>query len=116
MLRRALGPDLEVGSIAGRLPAGRHEPERGASRPRPLALCADLAERRAAAVREAQRLGHVTEAFSASQILDLIESLAVGWSVTARAHLNDREAIERDRSNQRRAIEDAVRHIVSPSR
>jgi AcrR family transcriptional regulator len=71
--------------------------------------------RRAAAVRKAQRSGEITDAFSASQILDLIESLAVGWSVTARAHLKDGEAIERDRSNQRRAIEEAVRRIVSPA-
>jgi AcrR family transcriptional regulator len=70
-------------------------------------------KRRAAAVEEAQRSGKVTDAFSATQILDLIESLAVGWTITARAHLNDADAIAGGRSDHRRAIEEAVRRIVS---
>jgi AcrR family transcriptional regulator len=71
-------------------------------------------ERRAAAVREGQREGQVTEAMSASEILDLIESLAVGWTVTARGHLKDERALAQERSAHRAAVVEAVRRITRP--
>jgi Tetracyclin repressor-like, C-terminal domain len=71
--------------------------------------------RRAAAVRKAQRDGQITTELSPSQILDMIESLTVGWTVTARAHLKDERKLKRERSAQREAIIEAVRRIISPS-
>jgi AcrR family transcriptional regulator len=70
-------------------------------------------KRRAAAVRKAQREGRVTSDFSPSEILDMIESLTVGWTVTARAHLKDGPGLKRGRSAQRKAIIEAVRRIIS---
>src|SRR5262245_27299195 len=71
--------------------------------------------RRAAAVKEAQDAGGITTAFRPSEILDLIESLTVGWTVTARAHLKDEAKLRRERSSQRQVIIEAVRRIVAPT-
>jgi AcrR family transcriptional regulator len=71
--------------------------------------------RRASAIKEAQDEGRITTEFSPAAILDMIESLTVGWTVTARAHLKDARNLKRERSAQRTAVVEAVRRITSPS-
>jgi AcrR family transcriptional regulator len=70
--------------------------------------------RRAGVIRKAQREGRITDALSASQILDMIESLAVGWTTTARGLLVDTRRLKRERSAYRAGIVEAVRRIVGP--
>src|SRR5437870_10736836 len=43
--------------------------------------------RRTAAIEDAQHAGTITSAFTGSQLLDMIESLAVGWTAAARGVL-----------------------------
>jgi AcrR family transcriptional regulator len=71
-------------------------------------------ERRAEAIKNAQRQGSVTNALSASQILDMIESLAVGWTTTARGLLVDTRKLKRERSTYRAGIAEAVHRILRP--
>jgi AcrR family transcriptional regulator len=71
--------------------------------------------RRTAAVKKAQREGELTTDFSPSQIVDMIESLTVGWTVTARAHLKNEEQLRRERSAHRKAVIEAVHRIIAPS-
>jgi AcrR family transcriptional regulator len=71
-------------------------------------------QRRVEAIRNAQREGRVTDALSASQILDLIESLAVGWTTTARGLLVDERKLRRERNAYRAGIAEAVWRIVRP--
>jgi AcrR family transcriptional regulator len=71
-------------------------------------------ERRAAAIKNAQRQARVTDALSASQILDTIESLAVGWTTTARGLLADKRKLNRERKAYRAGIVKAVGRIVRP--
>jgi AcrR family transcriptional regulator len=68
--------------------------------------------RRTAAIEEAQRRGSVSTAFTASQVIDLIESLAVGWTSAARAALASPRQLKAERAAQRAAIDEAVRRIV----
>jgi AcrR family transcriptional regulator len=68
--------------------------------------------RRAAAIDQAQRTGTVTTALSASQLLDMIESLAVGWTAAARGVLATPRQLKSERAAQRQAISEAVRRIV----
>jgi AcrR family transcriptional regulator len=70
--------------------------------------------RRAAAIEDAQRQGRVSSVFTASQLLDVIESLAVGWTVTARAVLVSQRRLKSERAAQRDAIAEAVRRIAHP--
>jgi AcrR family transcriptional regulator len=70
--------------------------------------------RRAAAIEEAQRAGTVTSVVTGSQLLDLIESLAVGWTATARGVLATPRQLKAERAAQRKAIAEAVRRIVEP--
>jgi len=70
--------------------------------------------RRAAAIDNAQRAGTVTSALSGSQLLDLIESLAVGWTAAARGVLATPRQLKAERTAQRQAIAEAVRRIVEP--
>jgi AcrR family transcriptional regulator len=70
--------------------------------------------RRAAAIEDAQRKGAVTTALGASQLLDLIESLAVGWTAAARGVLATPRQLRAERDAQRSAITEAVRRIVDP--
>jgi AcrR family transcriptional regulator len=70
--------------------------------------------RRAGAIQEAQAKGAVTDAISASQILDMVESLAVGWTTAARGLLVGARQLERQRGAYRDAIAEAVRRIVQP--
>jgi AcrR family transcriptional regulator len=72
--------------------------------------------RRLAAIESAQRDGTVTGDVSAPQILDMIESLAVGWTTTARGVLAAQPKVKRDRAAQRQAIAEAVRRIIDPAR
>ena len=71
--------------------------------------------RRAAAIENAQQRGTVTTAFSGSQLLDLIESLVVGWTAAARGVLASPRQLKAERAAQREAIAEAVRRIVDPA-
>ena len=68
--------------------------------------------RRAAAIEDAQHAGTVTTALTGSQLLDLIESLAVGWTAAARGVLATPRQLKAERAAQRKAITEAVRRIV----
>jgi AcrR family transcriptional regulator len=70
--------------------------------------------RRAAAIEDAQQRGVITNALTGSQLLDLIESLAVGWTAAARGVLATPRQIKAERVAQRNAIIEAVRRIVKP--
>jgi AcrR family transcriptional regulator len=70
--------------------------------------------RRVAAIEDAQREGTVTNAHGASQVLDLIESLAVGWTAAARGVLATPRQLKAERAAHRKAITEAVRRIVEP--
>jgi AcrR family transcriptional regulator len=70
--------------------------------------------RRAEAIKDAQHQGRVTSALTASQILDMIESLAVGWTTTARGLLVDTRRLKRERSTYRAGIAEAVHRILRP--
>jgi AcrR family transcriptional regulator len=70
--------------------------------------------RRAAAIEDAQHKGAVTTALTASQLLDMIESLAVGWTAAARGVLATPRQLKAERAVQRKAISEAVRRIVEP--
>src|ERR1700751_4697381 len=69
-------------------------------------------QRRAEAIKKAQHDGRVSDALSAWQILDLIESLAVGWTTTARGLLLDPRTLKRERNTYRAGIAEAVHRIV----
>jgi tetracycline repressor-like protein len=71
-------------------------------------------DHRAEAIKNTQRQGRVTNALSASQILDMIESLAVGWTTTARGLLVDARKLKRERSAYRAGIAEAVHRILRP--
>jgi AcrR family transcriptional regulator len=71
-------------------------------------------QRRADAIQNGQREGRVSNSFSPSQILDMIESLAVGWTTTARGLLADRRKLNRERLAYRAGIAEAVSRIVRP--
>jgi AcrR family transcriptional regulator len=71
-------------------------------------------QRRAEAIKKAQQDGRVSDALSASQILDLIESLAVGWTTTARGLLLHTRTLKRQRNAYRAGIAEAVQRIVHP--
>jgi AcrR family transcriptional regulator len=71
--------------------------------------------RRTAAIEEAQRAGRVTSTLSGSQLLDMIESLAVGWTAAARGLLATPRQLKAERAAQRKAIAEAVRRIVEPA-
>ena len=68
--------------------------------------------RRADAIKNAQQKGTVSTTFSAAQILDMIESLAVGWTTTARGLLVDDRKLNRQRRAYRAGIVEAVQRIV----
>jgi AcrR family transcriptional regulator len=70
-------------------------------------------KRRAAAIEGAQQEGTVTAAFTGSQLLDMIESLAVGWTAAARGVLATPRQLKAERTAQRDAIIEAVRRIVA---
>jgi AcrR family transcriptional regulator len=70
--------------------------------------------RRAAAIEDAQRNGTVTTAYRGAQLLDLIESVAVGWTAAARGVLATPRQLKAERAAQRDAITEAVRRIVQP--
>lgn len=70
--------------------------------------------RRTAAIENAQRAGTITAEFKASQILDLVESLAVGWTTAARGVLASPRRLKAERAAHRDAITEAVRRIVQP--
>jgi len=70
--------------------------------------------RRAAAIEDAQRAGIVTSTLTGSQLLDVIESLAVGWTAAARGVLATPRQLKAERGAQRTAIAEAVRRIVEP--
>jgi AcrR family transcriptional regulator len=71
--------------------------------------------RRAGKIETAQRNGTVTSSFTATQLLDMIESLAVGWTAAARGVLATARQLKAERSAQRDAIIAAVRRITEPS-
>jgi AcrR family transcriptional regulator len=69
-------------------------------------------QRRTEAIKKAQQDGKVDNALSAAHILDLIESLAVGWTTTARGLLVDTRTLKRERNTYRAGISEAVHRIV----
>jgi AcrR family transcriptional regulator len=71
-------------------------------------------ERRAEAIAKAQEQGKITTAVPATQILDMIESLAVGWTTTARGLIADTRRLKRERKAYRAGIAEAVERIVRP--
>jgi AcrR family transcriptional regulator len=70
--------------------------------------------RRTAAIEDAQRRGAVSSAFPAPQLLDLIESLAVGWTAAARGVLASQRQLAAERTAHRAAIVETVRRIAQP--
>src|ERR1700757_5132381 len=68
--------------------------------------------RRVDAIKTAQQSGRVNDALSATQILDMIESIAVGWTTTARGLLLDARTLQRERTTYRAGIAEAVQRIV----
>jgi Tetracyclin repressor-like, C-terminal domain len=70
--------------------------------------------RRTAAIEDAQRAGTITSALTGSQLLDLIESLAVGWTAAARGVLATPRQLKAERAAQRQAITEAVCRIIEP--
>jgi AcrR family transcriptional regulator len=70
--------------------------------------------RRAEAIEHAQAKGAVTSEFSATQILDMIESLAVGWTAAARGVLAGARQLKAERAAHRDAVTAAVARIVQP--
>jgi AcrR family transcriptional regulator len=71
-------------------------------------------QRRAAAIQAAQHTGAVTTILTGSQLLDIIESLAVGWTAAARGVLATPRQLKAERAAQRTSITEAVRRIVDP--
>jgi AcrR family transcriptional regulator len=71
-------------------------------------------QRRSDAIARAQQAGTVSTALSAAQILDVIESLAVGWTTTARGLLADARKLNRERRAYRAGIAEAAQRIVRP--
>jgi len=69
-------------------------------------------QRRADTIERAQQAGTVTDALSASQIVDMIESLAVGWTTTARGLFADTRTLKRERQAYCAGIAEAVQRIV----
>jgi AcrR family transcriptional regulator len=88
--------------LEGRTTSAAHEQRRASYR------------RRTEAIEHAQRGGTVTREFSAAQILDMIESLAVGWTAAARGVLADARQLKAERAAHRDAITAAVQRIVQP--
>jgi AcrR family transcriptional regulator len=86
----------------------------GRSAPSAQARRTQSHQHRVAAIESAQRAGSVTNRFSAAQLLDLIESLAVGWTTTGRGVALKRRPLQRERNDQRQAIAEAVRRITGP--
>jgi len=73
----------------------------------------DSYKRRTAAIEDAQQHGTISTAFTASQLLDMIESLAVGRTAAARGVLATPRQLKAERAAQRGAIIEAVRRIVA---
>ena len=71
-------------------------------------------QRRAAAIEDAQHRRAVTSVLTESQLLDMIESLAVGWTAAARGVLATPRQLKAERAAQRKAIAEAVQRIVQP--
>ncbi len=74
---------------------------------------ADSYRRRTAAIEEAQERGRATSRLAADQILTLLESLAVGWTITTAQFLNGADVSSALRDTQRQTIVDSVRLLVS---
>lgn len=75
---------------------------------------ADSYKRRTAAIEEAQKRGHATSRLAAHQILTLLESIAVGWTITTAEFLTGADLPSAHRRTQRQTIVDSVRLLVSP--
>jgi len=74
----------------------------------------DSYRRRLAVIEEAQRRGRATSALTAQQLLTLIESLAVGWTITTGEFLVGADAPFSGRDMQREVIVETVRSLVAP--
>jgi AcrR family transcriptional regulator len=70
-------------------------------------------QRRLAVIEDAQRVGHVTARLTPAQILVLIESIAVGWVVTASEFLSRSDDGSSDRQALRGIIVDSVRRLTT---
>ena len=68
--------------------------------------------RRADAIQGAQQQGKVSRALSAPHLLDIIESLAVGWTTSARGLVVDQRKQNRERNAYRAGIAEAAQRIV----
>jgi AcrR family transcriptional regulator len=69
--------------------------------------------RRLDTIDEAQRNGHVTVRLTPAQILVLVESIAVGWIVTASELLSRSDDDSSDRRALREIIVDSVRRLTT---
>jgi AcrR family transcriptional regulator len=69
--------------------------------------------RRLDVIGDAQRHGHVTARLTPAQILVLIESIAVGWIVTASEFLSHSDNDASDRQALREIIVDSVRRLTT---
>ena len=70
--------------------------------------------RRLAAIEAAQLSGHVPTTFTPTQIVRLIESLAVGWTTATSAFLADAEAGPvQDPETYREVVAESVRRILT---
>jgi AcrR family transcriptional regulator len=70
-------------------------------------------QRRLAVIEDAQRAGHVTARLTPTQILVLVESIAVGWVLTASEFLSRSDDDSSDRQALRGIIVDSVRRLTT---
>ena len=73
----------------------------------------DSYRRRTAAIEEARQRGHATSRLAGHQILTLLESIAVGWTITTAEFLIDADALWAHRQVHRQLIIDSVRRLIS---
>jgi AcrR family transcriptional regulator len=69
--------------------------------------------RRTAAIEEAQQRGRINSRLTPEQVLTLIESISVGWTITTTEFLADADRESRDRPAQRRLITDSVQRLLA---
>lgn len=73
----------------------------------------DSYKRRTAAIEAAQQQGGINSRLTPEQVLTLIESLSVGWTITIAEFLADADREPRNRQAQRTLIIDSVRRLLT---
>lgn len=69
--------------------------------------------RRTAAIEAAQQRGRINSRLTPQQVLTLIESISVGWTITTTEFLVDADRESRNRRAQRTLIIDSVRRLLT---